>query len=193
MDCSKVGNLLLNLRKERGMTQKKIAELLNVSDKTISKWERGLGCPDVSLLRGLSEIFEVNIEQILAGDLDVNETDGGNIKRIKFYVCSSCNNVMTVTGEAEISCCGRRLSALKAKIADEAHRPVIEKMENDFYVSFHHEMIKEHYISFAAYVTYDRVLLIKLYPEQSSEVRFPQMMGGRLYFYCRRHGLMVNK
>ena len=50
MDLSKVGKLISTLRKEKDMTQKQVADLMNISDKAISKWERGLGCPDVSLL-----------------------------------------------------------------------------------------------------------------------------------------------
>ena len=141
------------------------------------------------MLRELSEVFGVNIEQILAGELNPNEIDGGNMKRIKFYICPACGNVITATGQGEISCCGRKLKPLEVKKADDAHQPMIEKVENDYYVTFDHEMKKEHYISFAAYVTYDRVLLIKLYPEQAAEVRFPQMNKGKLYFYCNEHGL----
>ena len=48
IDCIKAGKLILSLRKEKNMTQKEIADALNISDKTISKWERGLGCPDIS-------------------------------------------------------------------------------------------------------------------------------------------------
>lgn len=189
MDCSKVGKLILSLRQEKKMTQKEVADTLNISDKTISKWERGLGCPDVSLLRELSHIFEVNIEKILLGDLEPNETDGGNMKRIKFYVCPNCGNVVSGTGEAEISCCGRKLMPLIAKPEDEAHQISIEEIEEDCYITIPHEMNKVHYISFVAHVASDRVLLVKLYPEQAAELRFPKMYGGKLYFYCSRHGL----
>ena len=58
MNSSKVGKLILNLRKEKNMTQKEVADKLNISDKTISKWERGLGYPDISLLSKLSNIFD---------------------------------------------------------------------------------------------------------------------------------------
>ncbi|HOJ78972.1 MAG TPA: hypothetical protein PLZ08_12745 [Bacillota bacterium] len=51
-------------------------------------------------------------------------------------------------------------------------------------------MTKSHYISFIAYVTWDRVLLVKLYPEQNAELRIPRMAAGKLYFYCNQHGLM---
>ena len=62
MDCKKVGSLILELRKEKNMTQKQLADLMNISDKTISKWERGLGCPDISLIPDLAQIFGVNID-----------------------------------------------------------------------------------------------------------------------------------
>ncbi len=192
MDCSKVGGLILRLRKEKGMTQLQLGEAMDLSDKTISKWERGLGCPDVSLLRELSEVLGVNIEKILSGELDPNNADGGNLERVKFYRCPNCGNILTSTGEPEISCCGRRLAALVPKPADETHRLSVESVEDDYYVTFRHEMSKEHYLSFLAYVSCDRVLLVRLYPEQSGEVRFPKMYGGKLFFCCTAHGLWVN-
>ncbi|MDU4862942.1 MAG: helix-turn-helix domain-containing protein [Terrisporobacter othiniensis] len=196
MNCEKVGSLILKLRKEKSMTQKQVADLLNISDKTVSKWERGLGCPDISILTDLSKIFDINIEKILLGDLNPNDVDGGNMKRIKFYVCPNCGNIISTTGEGEISCCGRKLKAAIPSIIDENHKINIEEVENDYYITIDHEMSKEHYISFAAYVTYDRVLLIKLYPEQSSTVRFPRLIGkferGKFYIYCTQHGLLVN-
>lgn len=194
MDCSKVGRLILGLRKEKGMTQRQLADAMNISDKAISKWERGLGCPDVSLLRGLSDALSVDIAKMLLGDLTPNNADGGNMKKLKFYVCPGCGNIITSTGEAEISCCGRKLTALIAKLSDETHRLTVETIEDDFYITFSHEMSKEHYLNFVAYVTPDRILFVKLYPEQGGEVRFPMLRGGgKLYFGCNRHGLWVNE
>lgn len=193
MDCNKVGRLILDLRKEKKMTQKQLADAMNISDKTISKWERGYGCPDVSLLNELSEVLNVNIEKILLGDLEPNNADGGNMKKIKFYMCPNCGNVITATGEAEISCCGRKMTALVPKPADEEHYLNVEKVENDYYITFPHEMKKEHYISFVAYVTYDKILLVRLYPEQGGEVRIPTLHRGELYFGCSRDGLWVTK
>lgn len=192
MDCSKVGKLIYGLRRERGMTQKQLADAMSISDKTISKWERGLGCPDVTLLRELSEILGVNIEKILSGDLEPNDADGGNMKKIKFYVCQSCRNILTATGEAEVSCCGRKLVPLIPKLADGIHRLSVNEVEDDYYITFSHEMTKTHYLNFIAYVACDRILFVKLYPEQSGEVRIPRLYGGRLYFGCNQHGLWVN-
>ena len=173
------------------MTQKNIANMMNISDKTISKWERCLGCPDVSLLGDLSKILGVNIEKILLGDLEQKDADGGNMNRIKFYVCKNCANVITGTSEAEISCCGRKIEALVAKPEDETHKITTTEIENDYYITMNHEMSKTHYISFVSYISCDRVLIIKLYPQQNVEIRVPKMYNGMLFAYCSEHGLWV--
>ena len=195
MNPEKIGSLIFQLRKEKNLTQKQLGEKLELSDKTISKWERGLGYPDISLLRDISKIFNVNIEKILLGDLQENDINGGNMKRIKFYVCPNCGNVINSTGDGDFSCCGRKLEALVPKVMNKNHSINIEEVENDYYVEINHEMTKDHFISFVAYVTYDRVLLIKLYPEQSPTVRFPRLCGkferGKFYMYCNQHGLLM--
>ncbi|WP_394926669.1 helix-turn-helix domain-containing protein [uncultured Robinsoniella sp.] len=189
MDCNKVGLLISELRKDKNMTQKEIADAMNISDKTISKWERGLGCPDVSLLSELSHILGVNIEKILQGDLDPNHTDGGNMKRVKFYLCPTCGNVLTSTAKAELSCCGRKLEPLVEKAADEHHIITAADIEDESYITVDHPMTREHYLTFAAYVTCDRLQLIKLYPEQNAELRIPKIRSGKFYICCSKHGL----
>jgi len=147
MDLSKVGNLIYSLRKEKGMTQKEMASIMNISDKTISKWERGLGCPDVSLLPELSALLGVNIEKILLGELDPNEYFGGNMKNLKFYVCPECNNIITSTSTASISCCGRKVDELEPVKADENHTLSLETIEYEWFITTNHPMAKDHYIS----------------------------------------------
>ncbi|MBF7097566.1 helix-turn-helix domain-containing protein [Alkalibacter mobilis] len=189
MDCSKVGYLISTLRKEKCMTQKEIADKMNISDKTISKWERGLGCPDVSLLAELSKILGVNIEKILSGDLEENDKDGGNMKRTKFYVCKNCGNVITSTSEADLSCCGRKLDYLIAKPEDETHKISVTDMGGEYFINVDHPMHKNHFISFVAFVGYDKALIAKLYPEQNAELHIPKIQRGKLYAYCSEHGL----
>ena len=60
MNTQETGRLLSRLRKEQGLTQRQVAEALHVSAQAVSKWERGLGCPDVSLLAPLAGIFGVS-------------------------------------------------------------------------------------------------------------------------------------
>lgn len=193
MDLSKTGKLIAELRREKGFTQRVVAEKLGICAKTVSKWETGHGFPDVSLITRLSEVFDVDISKLLAGEMPKIRPEVGNVKRTKFYVCEKCGNLLTGMGNAEVLCCGRKLSPLLAQVADEAHTLNIEKIEDDYYITFAHPMTKEHYISFVAYVRFDRVLIVKLYPEQDGELRFPQMRGGKMYYYCNEHGLFEIK
>lgn len=189
MNCERVGKLIYSLRKEKALTQKQVADLMNISDKTISKWERGLGCPDVSLLPELSQILGVNIEEILSGTMALNETVGGNMKKVKFYICPQCGNLITATGDANISCCGKRMEPLVAAKASQSHLLNVEPVEDELYVSSSHDMKKEHYISFVAYVTGDKVFIVKQYPEWNLQFRFHKLGHGKLYFHCSNHGL----
>lgn len=189
MDCSKVGNLICSLRKEKALTQKQLADAMNISDKTVSKWERGLGCPDVSLLPELSSLLGVNIEEILSGDLNPNDSLGGNMKKLKFYVCSECGNIITGTGEVSVSCCGRKLTELIAVKSEGEHILNVETVEDEWFISTEHPMTKDHYISFVAFVTGDKLLLAKQYPEWDMQFRFQKFGHGKLYFYCTGHGL----
>lgn len=189
LDCAKVGKLILQLRKEKGLTQKNVADALNISNKTISKWECGMGCPDASLWSELSRILGADIQKMLEGELNPNSPDYGNIRRVKFYVCPLCGNILVSTSPASIFCCGRKLIALIPKKI-KGHSLDVQVMDIDYYISFNHEMHKSHFISFVAYVADDKVLLNRLYPEQDSTVRFPIMRGnGKLYAYCNHHGL----
>jgi len=189
MDLSKNGKLLCDLRKAKGMTQKQVADKLGVMPKTVSKWETGHGFPDVSTVSALADILGVSEKTILTGDLEQNLEEVGNMKRTKFYVCPCCGSFLQGTGNGQVVCCGKQLEALKAVSADDEHTINISEIEDDYYIEFNHEMTKEHYISFVSYVRFDRVLTIKLYPEQDSAVRFPKMYDGKIYFYCTKHGL----
>ena len=68
MDQRKIGSFLKELRKEQGMTQEQLAEKLNVSGRTISRWETGSNMPDISLLVEIAEFFDVGIPEIINGE-----------------------------------------------------------------------------------------------------------------------------
>ena len=188
MDCEKTGGLIAQLRRERGLTQREIADALGISNKTVSKWECGLGCPDLALWPELSVVLGADMAQLMEGEITRNRPDSGNISRLRFYVCPLCGNVLFSTGNAAIHCCGRRLEPEKA--LSEGLPPItVEEMDTDYYVTFDHPMEKGHYLMFAAYVKSDRVTLHRLYPEQEGAVRFPIQRGGKLYAYCNQHGL----
>lgn len=69
MDTKKIGEFITRMRKSKGLTQTELAEKLKVSNKAVSKWETGKGMPDVSLLKPLSHILEVTINDLLNGEI----------------------------------------------------------------------------------------------------------------------------
>lgn len=195
-DTEKIGKLILSLRTERGMTQKELADAMAISDKTVSKWERGVGCPDIALLSALCVYFSIDMEKLLAGELSENDFTGGNMKNSKFYVCPVCGNVTVTTGDADISCCGRKLKAMTpVRIGKDTSNdrtlpnPLqVEKIEDEWYITSSHPMVKENYISFVAFLTGDRLQLIKQYPEWDMQVRIPARGHGLLLWYSTGEG-----
>lgn len=189
MDPRLTGSLICRLRKEQQLTQRQLAERLCVSDKAVSKWERGLGCPDVSLLPDLARLLGIELEGLLSGQLDSKEPLGGNMKNLNFYICPNCGNVVTAMAEAAVSCCGKKLPALTPQKAPEGERLQVERIEEDYFISTDHPMEKGHYISFVALLTGDSILLRKQYPEWDLQLRLPAFSHGKLLWYCTQHGL----
>ncbi len=75
MDQIKIGQFIQARRKEKGMTQNDLAALFNISDRAVSKWERGLSLPDASIMIGLSEILGISVNELLSGEKMEKETD----------------------------------------------------------------------------------------------------------------------
>ena len=184
------GTTIKALREAKGLTQSQLAEQIGVSDKTVSKWETAKGLPDLSLLEPLGQALGVSVLELLSGQPIVNKNISGNMLRTKFYVCPVCGNILHATGSTLISCCGITLPPLEAEDADDAHRPIIEPVEDEHFVTVPHPMTKQHFISFLAYLTSDRLQLVKLYPEGNAETRLRLRGRGILYLYCNHHGLM---
>ena len=181
------------LREQKGMTQAELAEMIGVTDKAVSKWETAKGLPDISLLEPLAAALGASLPELINGSRIINQNRCGNMLRTKFYVCPVCGNVIHSTGETVACCCGITLPALEAEEADEEHALTVENVEDEYFVSVRHEMTKEHYISFIAWVTGDRLQLVRLYPEGNAETRLQRRGRGELYFYCNRHGLFKQR
>lgn len=187
------GNTIKTLREKKGLTQKQLADILIVSDKTVSKWETGKGLPDISLIESLAKALGVSLAELLSGECVINRNRSANMLRTKFYVCPICGNVIHSIGEGVFSCCGVTLPVQEAEESDEEHAIHVEKIENEYYVTMDHPMTKTHFISFFAYITWDRVQMVKLYPEQDAQARFPMSGRGVIYAYCNQHGLFKTK
>ena len=181
------------LREKKGLTQNQLAKILNVSDKAVSKWETAKGLPDITLIEPLAAALGVSVPELMSGEKITNKNVSANLLRSKFYVCPVCGNVIHAHGDALISCCGITLPALEASEADEEHEISIEPVEDESFITVSHCMTKQHYISFIAFVSGDRIQLVKFYPEGNSETRMNLRGGGYLYLYCNRHGLMKQK
>ena len=193
MDSYITGAVIKRLREKKGLTQAQLADILGVSSKAVSKWERAKGLPDISLLEPLARALSVSVPELLSGECVINKNVSSNMLRSKLYVCPVCGNIIHSMGDALISCCGISLPPLEAEEADGQHQISIEPVEDEYFIFVSHPMTREHHISFVAFVSLDRLQLVKLYPEGNPETRLSLRGGGWLYIYCNRHGLMKKR
>lgn len=193
MNIYTTGTTIKNIREAKGLTQAELAEMIGVSSKAVSKWETMKGLPDITLIEPLAAALNVSVMELLSGEPVVNKNVSGNMLRSKMYVCPICGNIITASGGAAISCCGITLPPLEAEECDDDHMINIEKVEDEHFITIDHEMTKQHYISFIAFVIGDRIQFVKLYPEGNAETRLQLRGRGFIYIYCNKHGLMKYK
>ena len=193
MNTYVTGTTIKQLREAKRLTQTELGEKIGVSSKTVSKWETAKGLPDISLLQPLSQALGVSVIELMNGEQITNRNRSSNLLRAKIYVCPVCGNVLWGFGNAMVSCCGVTLPALEAEEPDDAHTLTVETVEDEHCLRLPHPMTKEHCISFAAYVTTDRIQLVKFYPEGDAQTRMQLRGHGILYWYCNRHGLFCQR
>ncbi len=185
------GKIIKELREKNKLTQMELAKIINVSDKTISKWETGKGLPDITLIEPLSKALKISVIELVNGEYITNNNKSSNMLKSNFSVCPICGNIIYSIGKNINSCCGINLPILDAETENEEHQISSEIVENEYYISINHEMTKEHYISFIAYITNDRCEIQKLYPEQNAEARFLNRGKGVINCYCNKDGLII--
>ena len=193
MNTYVTGAAIRQLRENQKLTQAELAEKLGVSSKTVSKWETGKGLPDISLLQPLAQALGISVIELMNGEPIANNNISANLLRGKFYVCPICGNAIHAMGSAVVSCCGITLPALEAEESDDDHAITVESVEDEHFITVHHPMTKQHFISFVAFVTCDRVQMVKFYPEGNAETRLQLRGMGQIYYYCNRHGLFKRK
>ena len=142
----------------------------------------------------LAKALGISVIELFSGNEVRNKNRSFNMKKILFYTCPVCGNVIQATGEAVISCCGITLPPLEIEedsdtVVTADHQIKLEKVEDEYYVTIEHPMTKEHYISFIAAVYDNGVDFVKLYPEGLAEARFKISRAKLLLAYCNHHGL----
>ena len=200
------GSTIKSLREKQNLTQVELAKLLSVSDKTISKWETGRGFPDITFLEPLAKFLKVSIIELLSGNEIINQNKNSNLRKSNFYTCPICGNVIFSVGNALISCCGIQLLPLEVENISknkteenfenhflQEHKINLENVEDEIFLSLNHPMEKNHFISWIASISFDSVIITKLYPEQNAECIFKKRCQQKIFSYCNRHGLFEIK
>jgi len=178
------GQMIRQARLSLHFTQAQLAERLHVSAKAISKWERCAGLPDASLIPALADVLGLSPDALLRGSIRPNPPDGGNMKRIRFYQCPQCGNLLTATGSPEVNCCGHRLTPMRPTPADDAHALTITDVETEKLLAWTHPMDKGHHLTFVAAIGYDCVHIVRLYPEGAQEHRLPRIPWAKYVCGC---------
>lgn len=192
MNAEKTGNLIRSLRIKKGLTQKELAHMICVTDKAVCKWEKGRGCPNITLISQLSKVLEVDIQSILQGYLDKNKKIGENMNHLKFYKCPTCGNLVTSIKSVELSCCGNKLSPVSAQTrSDPEYQPVIQEFDGQYSIKFNHPMTKSNYISQVIVVRYDQIMIVNLYAESEAIITIPQVRGIRLFVITNKSELIA--
>ncbi len=137
----------------------------------------------------IAKAFHISVTELISGTPIQNANVSANMLRSKFYVCPVCGNIIHSMGQAAITCHGIILQPQEAEAAGSEHAYSIERIEDEYYIQIQHSMTKNHYISFIAADSADRIQMVKLYPEGSAEARFKINGVRKIYFYCNRDGL----
>lgn len=142
-----LGTMISSLRKDKGMTQLELAEIMGVTDKAVSKWERDLSCPDINSIPKLAEILEISVDDLMQGRTETKEQDTKekkeNISRNKVdeivdtvlkgtgIAMGIAVTVLSVLGELEINAAFTMLGIGLAGISISLLKDKTNKRENE--------------------------------------------------------------
>ena len=142
-----LGTMISSLRKDKGMTQLELAEIMGVTDKAVSKWERDLSCPGINSIPKLAEILEISVDDLMQGKTETKEQDTKekkeNISRNKVdeivdtvlkgtgIAMGIAVTVLSVLGELEINAAFTMLGIGLAGISISLLKDKTNKRENE--------------------------------------------------------------
>lgn len=99
------GQTIKNMRIRINLTQKQLAEILCISEKTVSKWETGRGMPDAGIPDSIANALSISVSELFSGDIAVNKNRNSNLQNLCFYACPVCKNTVFSMGKGSFSCC----------------------------------------------------------------------------------------
>ncbi len=141
------------------------------------------------MLEPIAAVFGISVAELMSGNAICNRNVASNMLKSLFYVCPVCGNVIHSTGDLSVCCHGVQLMPEPAEEADDNHRILLERVEDEYYVSVEHDMTKSHFISFVAALSSEGIQMIKLYPEGAPAARVKIRGVKKIYCYCNRDGL----
>lgn len=115
------------------------------------------------------------------------------MNKLKIYHCPTCHNIIADYGNAKLDCCESPLSALtiqKGEMGD-SHSPIIEDCDGEWFVKFDHSMDKGHHLAAVFIETYDRLLHVRLFPEQEASLHLHPTHHAKIYVVCSSEGVFV--
>lgn len=108
------------------------------------------------------------------------------MNRLQLFCCPECGNVGVAYGKTQLECCGHLQQPVPIKKADELEKPKVTELDGEYLLEYHHPMTKDSYIAAVVAERYDRVEVIRLFPEQEALVRLPQVQGVKVYTIYRQ-------
>ena len=125
MDQQKIGLFLKELRKEKGLTQGQLAEMLNISNRSVSRWETGSTLPDISILMELAEFYDIDIKEILNGERksgNMNEEEKELMDQVVNYTSMDKEEILAKTRKYSITAAICLFAGIMLEAFDYAHK-----------------------------------------------------------------------
>lgn len=109
------------------------------------------------------------------------------MNRLKIFCCPLCGGVSLSYNNVKVECCKQPLEPVPVKNAELSDKPAITEMDGEFLLEYSNPMTKDFYIAAVVAERYDRVELIRLFPEQAAQVRLAQIAGTKIYTIYRQN------
>ena len=159
MNQEKMGQLIAELRKEKKLTQEKFAEILNVDRTTISKWERGISAPDISLLQPICTVFDITVSELLNYEkgVEITSEKDNTIDAIKYYNKKTQKKYVQIFVIVLLFIVGIFITGITVNNYNKYEVYEIESNNTDFFITGYSFRNKKNEILFIKSINYNSV------------------------------------